>query len=111
MSEPTSATLYCYNIPMDTIRDSEQIQKICQKQGITYLGLFGSYARGENNKNSDVDLLAKFERNISLFDLARAQNQFSDLFKLPVDLVVETALKPKIRPYVEKDLITIYEKR
>lgn len=91
--------------------DNQKIQQLCQNQGISYLGLFGSYARGENNPTSDVDLLVKFDKRVTLLDIARAQNNFSDLLNKPVDLVVEKTLNPLIRPYVEKDLVTIYEKR
>jgi hypothetical protein len=96
---------------MNPLGNGKKIETICQNQGISYLGLFGSYARGDNKPASDIDLLVKFEKNISLFDLARAQNSFVDFFNKPVDLVMEKNLKPRIRPYVEKDLITIYEKR
>ena len=96
---------------MNIYFDKNTIKELCQTHGISYLGLFGSYARGEDKPASDIDLLVKFDKQVSLFDLARAQNSFSDYLHKDVDLVIEKNLKPKIRPYVEKDLQTIYEKR
>lgn len=96
---------------MQLALDTQKIQQLCQNQGISYLGLFGSYARDEHTPSSDVDLLVKFDKRVTLLDIAHAQNNFSDLFNKPVDLVVEKTLNPLIRPYVEKDLVTIYEKR
>jgi uncharacterized protein len=87
----------------------KKIQQICQSQGITYLGLFGLYARGDNKPTSDVDLLVRFDKSVSLFQLARVQNTFSDVLSKNVDLVMEKNLKPRIRPYVKRDLITIYD--
>lgn len=91
--------------------DMEKIKQICEKHGISFLGLFGSYARGDNTAASDVDLLAKYSIPVSLFGIARAQNEFEALLGKPVDLVMEKNLKPRLRPFIERDLKVIYEKR
>lgn len=67
-----------------------------------------SRARGDAKPGSDVDLLVKFNKVVSLFDLARAENALEDRLRLPVDLVMENSLKPSLRPYIEKDLKVIY---
>ena len=96
---------------MNLLYDQTKLNKICNDRGISYLALFGSYARKEETIESDVDLLARFNRPISLFDLVETQDIFQSFFGIPVDLVPEKSLKPRIRPYVVKDLKTIYEKR
>lgn len=88
-----------------------KVDDICDKYGINYLGLFGSVARGEQTKNSDVDLLVKFDkkRKIGLFGLAEVQDEFEKRLGRKVDLV--TKVNKYIKPYVDKDLKTIYEKK
>lgn len=87
-----------------------KVDDICDKYGINYLGLFGSVARGENNKNSDIDLLAKFNNKtkVGLFELDKIQKEFEKRLGKKVDLV--TKLNKYIEPYALKDLKTIYEK-
>jgi predicted nucleotidyltransferase len=71
------------------------------------LGVFGSYARGENNANSDLDLLVEFGVRISLLDLAGLEQHLSECLGVKVDLVTERALSKHVRPYVEKDYLSI----
>jgi hypothetical protein len=88
-----------------------KISALAKKNGITYLGLFGSYARGEQKKDSDIDLLVDFNKRYSLFDLIRVERSFSQVLKAPVDLIPADSLNKHVQPYVQKDLITIYDQR
>ncbi len=67
------------------------------------LGVFGSYARGENNSASDLDILVEFGLQISLLDLIGIEQDLSESLGIKVDLVTERALSKYVRPYVEKD--------
>jgi predicted nucleotidyltransferase len=71
------------------------------------LGVFGSYARGENDANSDLDILVEFGVQISLFDLVGLEQDLSESLGIKVDLVTERALSKYVRPYVEKDYLQI----
>ena len=88
-----------------------QIMSVAQQSGITYLGLFGSYARGEQTNTSDIDLLVIFSKRYSLFDLLRIERKFSTILKAPVDLIPADSLNKYVKPYVQKDLITLYGQR
>lgn len=88
--------------------EKEIIKKICEENDIKYLGLFGSYARNEANKKSDIDLLVSFIKSKGFFELVRIENKFSEAFNQKVDLVTKNALNSYIRPYVNKDLKTLY---
>lgn len=74
------------------------------------IGIFGSYARGENKKKSDLDVLIKFKDQISLLKLVQIEQALSDSLGIPVDLITENALKnPRLMQSIQHDLITIYE--
>lgn len=74
------------------------------------IGVFGSFARGENKQESDLDILIKFKDRISLLKLVQIQQALSDELGIPIDLVTENSLKnPRLKKSIEKDLITIYE--
>ncbi len=74
------------------------------------IGLFGSYSRNENKKESDIDILIKFKETLSLLQLIRIENELSQKLGIKVDLVTEGAIKNKrIKSNIEKDLQIIYK--
>lgn len=73
------------------------------------IGIFGSYARNENNSNSDIDILIDFQDKISLFDLGGIKYELSEILNRPVDIVTEKGLNKRLRNSVMKDLKIIYE--
>ena len=92
-------------------KHQDKITAVAKQSGITYLGLFGSYARGEQTPESDIDLLVNFNKRYSLFDLLHVERAFSRVLKAPVDLIPADSLNQYVRPYVQKDLVTIYGQR
>jgi predicted nucleotidyltransferase len=68
--------------------------------GVSRIGVFGSYARGEEKRDSDIDILVEFDRPISLFDFSRLKIFLSEQLGIPVDLVTAGALKPLIRDQI-----------
>ena len=87
---------------------SNQLEKFCQNQALTYFGVFGSYALGEAKKNSDVDILIDYQQPKSLFTLGKIVADLEDMTGKKVDLVKRTHIKPILKPYVFQDLITLY---
>ena len=90
----------------------KEIKRICEQNGISYLGLFGSHARGEANEGSDVDLLVKYSTNSPIKGLIShlgVAQQFESFFKRPIDLIEEGIVKPRLQSYITKDLKTLYE--
>ena len=86
-------------------------EKFLETQNLSYLGLFGSYSRGEQGPQSDVDLLYEFNQPKSFFQLADLKNALEGLLGKQVDLVSKRHLKKNLHAYVYQDLITIYEKK
>lgn len=100
----------CYNLIMNKELISEkqkEIKTYCRNQGISYLGLFGSSARGQDTAQSDIDFYTKYSSDISLFDVARNQIKLSEILGKKVDLIINP--NPFIKNNINKDLITIYE--
>jgi len=81
-----------------------------QAAGVVRLSLFGSMARDEARRESDVDLLAAFDdaARLSLLDVLRIQNQISDLLGVSVDLIEESALKPQARQSASQEAVRAF---
>ena len=73
---------------------------------ISELGLFGSYARGDFNEKSDIDILVDFNDRIGIGFISLA-HELEDIFKIKVDLVSRKGIKSKYLPFVEKSLIHV----
>ena len=72
------------------------------------VGIFGSFARGDDKRGSDIDILVEFKESPSLLTLIKLENDLSDILGVKVDLVTTGALKNKrIKKSIKKDLINI----
>lgn len=78
-----------------------------KKYPISEMGLFGSYARGDYNEKSDIDILVDFSNRIDGFDYIRLAHELEDTFNYKIDLVSRGGIKAKYLPYVEKSLIHV----
>lgn len=78
-----------------------------EKYHVKQLGIFGSYARGDQNEQSDLDILVDFDAPVGLFDFIRLENYLSEIVDKKVDLVTRRALKPIIRADVLKEVIYV----
>jgi uncharacterized protein len=75
--------------------------------GVTRLSLFGSAARDEAGPRSDVDILVDFDGPATSKRYFGVQFYLEDLLGCPVDLVTEKALRPELRPYIEREAIGV----
>ena len=82
-------------------------QELRERFGVKSLRLFGSVARDEASEQSDVDVVVDFDETPSLFGFLRLQGYLRDLLGTKVDLVTESGLKERARPYVEKDAVNV----
>ncbi len=81
--------------------------EIREKFKAEVIGIFGSYARGEEKEESDIDVLVRFAEGATLFDLVGLGDYLEDLFGVPVDVVSERALHPMMKDDVLKELIPV----
>ena len=84
----------------------EIISKIAEHlriQGAVKAELFGSFSRGEDKPDSDIDILVEFQEERSLLDLVRIEQKLSEAVGRKIDLVTEASLSPHIRESVNTD--------
>ena len=75
--------------------------------GVTELALFGSTVRDAAKETSDVDVLVGFDGPATSERYFGVQFYLEDLFGCPVDLVTEKALRPELRPFIEKEAVRV----
>nr|WP_321429651.1 nucleotidyltransferase family protein [uncultured Methanolobus sp.] len=78
----------------------EMLPELEEEYNVSYIGLFGSYVRGEHTLESDLDVLVEFSKTPTIFSFVHLENYLSDSLGIKVDLVMKDALKPNIRKYV-----------
>lgn len=81
--------------------------ELARRYGVTALKLFGSYARGEQNARSDVDLLVEFREPVDLFRYMEIENFLSDKIGVKVDLVMPDALKPRLKDRITSEALPV----
>lgn len=89
--------------------DAARLAEVCERFGIAELSVFGSTARGEQRPDSDVDLLYVLADGRHLgFSINRLEDELSDLFGRPVDLVSKSSLHRLIRDDVLAEARGLY---
>ncbi|WP_440954082.1 nucleotidyltransferase family protein [Methanosarcina sp. Mfa9] len=92
---------------MDAISTLKEHEKLIrQKFGVKRIGIFGSFARGEEREDSDLDVLVEFEEGQKTFDnYMDLKFYLEDLFGREVDLVTEKALKRQLKDIIMKEVV------
>ena len=90
----------------------QTIAEYFKTQPVLKVWLFGSFARGEEREDSDVDILVKFDRTlpIGLFAYVRMNRKLEERLGRKVDLVEEGTLRPAAQITANRDLKVIYER-
>ncbi len=84
------------------------------KPYVKRISVFGSYARGEETAESDIDLLVALKPShlrpaLGLFEVIRLEQELKKQVGREVDLVTEEGLNPRRKPFIEKDRVILYE--
>jgi predicted nucleotidyltransferase len=103
------------NIPTKLRRKGleEKLLKACRDNDVIYMGIFGSFVRGEQKRGSDIDIAIRYKKRArkSLFDLVELQLSLSRIFGRKVDLGEFDCINPYIIDDVKKQIRVIYEER
>ena len=94
---------------VEKFRHNNNLEKLCREEGISYLAVFGSYARDEANENSDLDLLYRFKRSITYFQFYDVLERLTTLFGVKIDAVSESHLREPFRQAIADDVGMLYE--
>lgn len=98
------------------MKEIEKIKKILKEEkevlsglGIDEVGIFGSFVRGENSEDSDIDILVNIspDSGITLFTLADIEIRLSEKLNRKVDLAVKSALKPNIGKHILSEVVYV----
>jgi len=82
-------------------------QEIVRKFDIKHLAMFGSTARDEARDDSDVDVLVEFEGAATFDKFMGLQVYLESLFGTGIDLTTPSAIRPRMRSHIEKDLVYV----
>ncbi|MBD0344350.1 MAG: nucleotidyltransferase domain-containing protein [Coleofasciculus sp. Co-bin14] len=108
---------YQISLPRGLTLPGKSLTKLCQHWQIVELSLFGSILREDFNADSDIDVLVKFseEARITFFDFDVIEQQLSQLFQRPVDVVTKQAIEQSHNPIRRKNILdnskVIYKQR
>ena len=85
----------------------QHLPDLRERHGVTSLGLFGSYVRGEQVEDSDLDVLVEFDRPIGLFGLMATERYISELLDVNVDLVMKQSLRRRIGRAILEEVVPV----
>jgi len=91
--------------PMDCLK--EHISELREQYLVDRLGVFGSFARGEANEESDVDILVEFTEMVGIFHFIDLQDHLAQILERKVDLATPDALHPVIKDQILKEVLYV----
>ncbi|WP_347707785.1 nucleotidyltransferase domain-containing protein [Eubacterium sp. 1001713B170207_170306_E7] len=95
---------------LDVNRIKDVVVPLARKYGVRKIYLFGSYARGEAEQNSDIDLkVDNGDHPIGLFALSGLRLEIREQLGKPVDLVTQGGLYENVKKEIAKEEILLYE--
>ncbi|MBI5528391.1 MAG: nucleotidyltransferase family protein [Deltaproteobacteria bacterium] len=89
----------------DILRTIDEHKGELASRGVKSLSIFGSYARGEERPESDVDILVEFAVPVGLFEFIRLKRYLERILGVEVDLVTRDALKTGIKERVIREAV------
>ena len=88
----------------------EKIIKYLDKKGAIKIFVFGSYVRGEENPDSDIDIIVDFKESKSLLELIEIEQELTETIGIKVDLLTSKSISPYIYKNIENEMEEIYER-
>jgi predicted nucleotidyltransferase len=85
----------------------ERIVQVLKNQGARKIAVFGSYIRGEEKPESDIDIIVEFSERKSLLQLVRIERELSEVLGIKVDLLTEKSISPYLIDAIRKEMEVI----
>ena len=97
---------------MKTIKEiknllSKHRKELEAKYKVKNIGVFGSFARGEQRTKSDIDILVEFKATVDFFEFLDLEEHLERLLGIKVDLVTKRALKPLIKDKILNEVVYV----
>ena len=89
----------------------KKIISILKNNRISRISIFGSYARGENNLESDIDIMVKFSVKKSLLEIVKIERELYESIGIKVDLLTEKSISPYLIDKIRREEKVIYERK
>ena len=81
--------------------------QLAERFGVTRLALFGSTVRNESKPESDIDIVVAFDGPATSAKYFGVQFYLEDVLGAPIDLVTEKAIRPELRPFIEREAVNV----
>ena len=94
---------------MDKEELYKKIIQILKSKGARKIAIFGSYVRGKEKLESDIDIIVEFSERKSLLNLVGIEQELSDAAGMRVDLLTEKSISPYLIDRIKKEMEIIYE--
>lgn len=85
----------------------ENLPALRERYPIESISLFGSYVRGEQHAESDLDILVEFSRTPGLFEFMNLEDDLAGLLSMKVDLVMRTALRQPVKRFIIDEAVPV----
>lgn len=87
----------------------EKIIQFLSKEGAKKISIFGSFARGEEKPESDIDIIVEFSEPKGILEIVGLEQELSELIGRKVDLLTEKSVSPYIIDKIKNELVVIYK--
>ena len=94
---------------MDRKKIFKIITSTLEGYGVKKVAVFGSYARGDVRRGSDIDLIVEFEGRKSLLDIAKIERKLSEEVGIKIDLLTEKSISPYLIDRIRKEMVVLYQ--
>ena len=85
----------------------KKINELLAKHGARKVSIFGSYARGEAKKSSDIDIIVEFSESKSLLDIIGIEQELTEKLGIKVDLLTEKSISPYLIEKIREEMVVI----
>jgi predicted nucleotidyltransferase len=86
----------------------EKIARLLKDRGVRKVAVFGSYVRGEEKPESDIDIIVEFSDRKSLLELVSIERELSEVLGIKVDLLTEKSISPYLIDTIKREMKVIY---
>lgn len=87
----------------------EEIVHLLKNKGAKKIAVFGSYVRGKEEPESDIDIIVEFSERKSLMDIVGIEQELSEMLGIKADLLTEKSISPYLIDRIKKEMVVIYE--